>query len=255
MSDPGSEPPPPPPPPNLVPPPGYVGYTERPTRSRRITSLRNAILVVLVLVAASLVVRLAVTPGLVDKSKDFLAGRISESKYEDDLGAGAASLLGLLPQVATIVLSIIWLYLMIRDHVEFGRRLTWGPGWAIGGWFLPPGILYVIPMLVLRETWKAADPRYGPGEDGWRSGPTHPALWVWWALYGIAPIAFIVVGLRSTTIGNFGASTKDIAKSFVDNAGAMYAEGVVSLLAVVAWAAVVWLWTDRHNRLGSPAAA
>jgi hypothetical protein len=254
VSDPGSEPPPPPPPPDLAPPPGYVGYTERPTRSRRITSIRNAILIVLVLVAVSGVVQLAATPGLVDKSKDFLAGRITESKYKDDLGTGAAGILVLLPLVATIVLSIIWLYLIIRDHVEFGRRLTWGPGWAIGGWFLPPGILYVIPMLVLRETWKAADPRYGPGEEGWRSGATHPALWVWWALYGIAPIVFIVVGLRST-IGNIGASTKDIAKSFVDNAGAMYVQGVVSLLAVLAWAAVVWLWTDRHNRLGATATA
>ncbi len=242
--------PPPPPPPNLTPPPGYAAYTgPRTSRTGTIVRQRNIILIVLVLIFATGVFQLASTPGLVDKSRDFLAGRITETKYKDDLAGGTGALL-LLPVIACIVLSIMWLYQMIRANVEIGRKLTWGPGWAIGGWFLPPGLLYVIPMLVLRETWKASDPEVAPGDDRWKSGPTHPLLWVWFVLYGIAPLVFIVIGLR-TQIGNIGANTRDIAKSFVDNAGPLYVQAIVSLFSVVAWAAVVWLWTDRHRRLAA----
>jgi hypothetical protein len=245
VSDAGPEPPPPPPP-SLTPPPGYTAYTAGPGRTASLVRLRNIIVAVLVLIAASGVYQLIVTPGLVDKSKDFLAGRITESAYKDELAGGTGALL-LLPLIACVVVSIIWLYQMIREHVEMGRRVTWGAGWAIGGWFLPPGLIYVIPMLVLRETWKAADPSVPPGDDRWKSGPVHPMLWVWWALYGLAPLVFIIVGLRQQ-IGNIGASTRDIADSFVDNAGALYAQAVVSLISVFAWAAVVWLWTDRHQQ-------
>jgi Domain of unknown function (DUF4328) len=209
--------------------------------------MRNMLMVVLALIAASGVYQLVATPRLVDKSKDFLARRITETAYKDDLAGGTGALL-LLPVIAGVVLSIIWLYMMIREHREMGRQLTWGPGWAIGGWFLPPGLLYVIPMLVLRETWKASDPDVPPGDDRWKSGSVHPLLWVWWVLYGLAPIVFIVIGLRQQ-IGNIGATTTDIAKSFVDNAGPLYAQAIVNLLSVGAWAALVWLWTERHRRL------
>ena len=75
--------------------------------------------------------------------------------------------------IALVVLSIIWLYRVPPNHRALGRALTWAPGWAIGGWFLPP-LLYVIPLLVLREAWKAADPAVPPGSPDVevRSGET-----------------------------------------------------------------------------------
>jgi hypothetical protein len=248
-----SETPPPPPPPNLTPPPGYAGYqpTNWDSSLRAVSGVAKWISVLLVISAVMSLISLATAPSVRNAARDYLETK-DEDSFNDSLALwGITGLITAALSIALVVLSIIWLYRVSSNHRTLGRALTWAPGWAIGGWFLPPGVLYVIPMLVLRETWKAADPRYGPGDDGWKRGPTHPALWVWWVLYGLAPIVFIVVGLRST-IGNIGASTRDIAKSFVDNAGAMYVQGVVSLLAVVAWAAVVWLWTDRHNRLGAP---
>ncbi len=239
--------PPPPPPPNLTPPPGYVGYSGAGGRGKTIMTFRNVILGVLVLIAASGIYQLTTIPKLVDTSKDFLANRITSDQFKDELGSGVGAIL-LLPLLACIVVSILWLHQMIRAHVELGRKGTWGPGWAIGGWFLPPGFLYVIPMLVLRETWRATDPSVPLGDDRWRKGPVHPVLWIWWLLYGIAPIVFAVIGLRQQ-IGNIGADDEDIAKSFVDNSGALYVQGIVSLLSVVAWGVLVYLWTDRHQRL------
>ena len=58
---------------------------------------------------------------------------------------------------------------------------------AIGGWFLPP-FLYVIPTLVLREAWKAADPAVPPGDDSWKRNKDNPLLWVWFAVYGVGTV-------------------------------------------------------------------
>jgi len=238
---------PPPPPPNLVPPPGYAGYSGRPNRIRTILTFRNIIIGLLALIALSGIYQLIQIPGLVDNSKDFLAGRIDADTYRDELGSGVSAVLAL-PFIACIVLSILWQYHLMRANQELGRRGTWGPGWAIGGWFAPPLVLYVIPMLVLRETWKAADPDAPIGDESWRRGGVHPILWVWWVLYGIAPLVFAVVGLRQQ-LGNIGADDEDIATSFVDNSAALYVQGIVTLLAVGAWAALVYLWTARHQRL------
>jgi hypothetical protein len=239
---------PPPPPPNLSPPPGYAAYTGASSgRIKTILTMRTIVIGVLVLLAASGIYQLTRTPGLVDTSKDFLADRIDEDQFTDEFSSGVNTLL-FLPFAACVVASVMWLYQLIRAHQDLGRRGSWGPGWAISGWILPPFVLYVIPMLVLRETWRAADPDVPLGDDRWRNGSVHPLLWVWWVLYGLAPLVFTVMGLR-TQIGNIGADEKDIAESFVDNSGLLYAQSIVSLLAVVAWGGLVYLWTDRHQRL------
>jgi hypothetical protein len=261
-ADPPPPPPPnltPPPPPDLNPPPGLVGYTGGAGRGAQILRLRNFILIALALLVVVGIYQFAVTPNLINTSKDFLAGRITEDAYKDDISTGAASLLTQLPSIATVVLSMIWLYNLIRAHVEFGRRGTWGPGWAIGGWFLPPIVLYVIPMLVLRETWKASDPDVAPGDERWKQSSVHPVLWVWWVLYGLAPAVFVVTsltgGLRSQ-FGNVGTeATRDVAKSIVDGQTLIYVQAAVNMLAVFAWAAVVHLWTARQLRFEQRGAA
>ena len=250
VSDDGSEPPPPPPP-NLSPPPGYTAYTGRPSTVKTIVRMRNIhdgrarpdrrI--------GRLPAR-STTPGLVDKSKDFLAGRITETAYKDDLGRRRGR-----PAAAAARSPASWCRSSgctadPRAHAEIGPASSRGvPGWAIGGWFLPPGLLYVIPMLVLRETWKAADPDVPPGDDRWKSGSVHPLLWVWWVLYGLAPLVFVVIGLRQQ-IGNIGADD-DGHRQVVrrQRRSAVRPGGRQPARRVGAWAALVWLWTDRHRRL------
>jgi len=260
VSDAGFDPPPPPP--DLAPPPGYVGYTSGRDSARTIVTLRNVILLSLVVLAIITAIQLARTPDLIDTSRDLIAGRITVDQYEDDVAPGALSIAGQIPSIACIVLSVIWLYRQIRAHVAAGRRGTWGPGWAIGGWFLPPLVLYIIPLLVLRETWKAADADVPIGDDAWKTSRVHPILWVWWVLYGLAPAVLAVLsfaGGLSVQVGGVGnESTVEAARDFVDHAALTYAQSVVTLLGAAAWAAVVYLWTARYvefaQRLPAPTA-
>ena len=202
MSDP--EPPPPPPPPNLAPPPGYAGYESNPAAGaqiKRIGGLRTAILILLGVFVVGTVIQTIGMPQVVDAAKDLIAGDITDDEFIDDLAAyNLSGGLTLVSQVALIVLTMIWLFRIAKNHVALGRRLTWGPGWAIGSWFVPP-IVYVIPFLMLRESWKAADPDVPPGDERWKAGRDTPLVWAWGVLYVVVPIVFIVVGLRQ----QFGA--------------------------------------------------
>lgn len=85
--------------------------------------------------------------------------------------------------VLTGLAFIQWLY---RARLDLERRgaagLTWRPGWAIGGWFIPIANL-VIPLLVVNEIDQA--------------GPRRPGHWIFvswatvWTAYSIANYGFV----------------------------------------------------------------
>jgi hypothetical protein len=200
------------------------------------------------------IIQLIATPRVVDGAKDFLAGSITADQFRDKLGLyGVTSFVVGFARIALIVLSVIWLFRMIQNHRTIGRQLTWGPAWAIAGWVLPP-LLYIIPTLVLAETWKAADPTVAPQDDSWKRGPVNPLLWVWFALYSIAPIVLFVIDAQSQ-VGMVGGDTRDVADSLDDKLGILVAAGIVALLGTVAWALLVRAWTARHARLTGEALA
>ena len=120
-------------------------------------------------------------------------------------------------QLAIVVLSIIWTYRIVKNHRTIGRRTTWGPGMAIGGWFLPP-FLYVIPTLVLREAWKAADPAVPPGDDRWKAGKDNPILWAWFLVYGVGTLVLSIIG-SSLQFQQFGGDADDLADAYADSLG------------------------------------
>lgn len=76
----------------------------------------------------------------------------------------------------------------------FGAQgLTWSPGWAIGGWFIPYAN-YVIPFLVLREIWRATEAPLLQGRD-WRQVPVPSWTGWWWGLWvasSVVPAMLVV---------------------------------------------------------------
>jgi len=82
------------------------------------------------------------------------------------------------------ILFIVWLYKAYRSAESrgaAGRR--WGPGWAVGGWFIPLANL-VIPKMVVNETDRMSNPDCGspPIEDRWKQLPRMRKSDAWWLL-------------------------------------------------------------------------
>jgi len=104
----------------------------------------------------------------------------------------ATSAIAALAFVAILVVLIVWMYRSARNAVALRR---WdnglGPGWAIGGWFVPIGNWF-IPVLLVQSIWRGAE------EDAPARGAPRRrsrAIGLWWACYLLG------------TIGYYGGST------------------------------------------------
>lgn len=248
---PGAAPPPPPPPPDLAPPPGYAAYTPSLASAvplKRVKSISTAIVILLAVYVVGAVIAMIGAPGVVDSAKDFLANEISEDDFTTDVGVyGLMSGLSGAAQIAIVVLSIIWTYRLAKNHRTIGRQTTWGPGMAIGGWFLPP-FLYVIPTLVLREAWKASDPSVPPGDERWKQSKDNPILWVWFLVYGVGTLVVSSIN-ASVQFQQFGGDAEDMADAYADSLGVMIALNVIGIVSAGLWALVVRQWSARHAAL------
>ena len=247
----------------MAPPPGYAGYSETNWRGdlARVQGLERWISILLAVSALSGILGLITTSSAFDAADDYLNNVTDDDEFRDAITANSLSgLLGGAASIALLVLSIVWLYRVIRNHRTLGRDVTWSPGWAIGGWVLPP-VLFVIPLLILRESWKAADPDVPPGSPAWRQGRDNPVIWLWFLIYGVLPLVFSVLTIAQVgqfVFGSgtqFGGDTDDLAEYLSDSKGLIIGQSVVSILSAVAWFLVVRAITDRHARLTGEATA
>jgi hypothetical protein len=79
---------------------------------------------------------------------------------------------------------IVWLR---RAYINLGplgvRRLRFGSGWAVAGWFIP-GLNAVRPKQIIDDIWRTTDPA-APFviHEGWRGGRVPGWIHGWWALW------------------------------------------------------------------------
>lgn len=190
---------------------------------------------------------------VVDDARDYLAGRTSASEFEDAYALmNAAPLLSGLVTIAVMVVTVVWMHRIASNQRDLGRIHTWGPPWTIAGWFLPPGVLYVIPFLVLRELWRGSDPHRDTAT--WRDGGVTPILTVWWILFGLAPLTFVVVDVHRALGSLGGFDNEDLARSVDDGLSIDVGRAALTIAAAVAFMVVVRRLTQRHQQLvGEPA--
>jgi hypothetical protein len=216
----------------------------------RVGGLSKA-LVAAVSVAGATAVISAITGAMaLDEAEAFLNGEISEDAFIDAYSPSAlvstAQSVGFL---ATVVLTFIWMQRIAANHRALQRTGTWGPGWAIGGWFLPPLVLYVIPFLMLRELWRASDPEVPVGSDAWKQSPVSPIVPTWWVLYGLAPLGLAVIqGVQAVQTG-FAGDARDLAELLDDSFTITIVASLVTLAGAISWVLLVRALTDRHRRL------
>lgn len=115
---------------------------------------------------------------------------VAHAEDWDDVDLGAAGAFNLLAiaLLAALILMIVWMWSTHKHQtaVDPERRRSWGAGWAIAGWFIPIGHLFV-PKLVLQEIERVALGRNDdPDPDPDAPTPVRPRLSATGHLYWVA---------------------------------------------------------------------
>jgi hypothetical protein len=186
---------------------------------------------------------------LADRARDFLDGEISADAFRDDSGVGFTGF-GQLLLLAIAPLTMVWMFRMATNVRTLGRQgLRFAPGWAIGGWFVPPCALYVVPWLMFRELWKASTP--DAGSDDWRAAKVSPVIDIWWVLYGLPPVAALVSSV--VIVGGLSSDPSDSqlrerAERLDSWLGVNVAIALAGVLAAAAYLMLVRQLSARHRR-------
>ncbi|MEU5454359.1 MULTISPECIES: DUF4328 domain-containing protein [Streptomyces] len=143
-------------------------------------------------------------------------GRTAETLY----GIAALSQGGAL--LATGVVFIIWFHRTRRNAEVFDPSVQrMGPGWAVGGWFVPIANFW-FPYRVASGVWEASAQTRPDG--GWRTVPRAP-LNLWWGAW--------VVSLLCTRVTERLWDRAVDAEEVVRAAGLVAASDAVDIVAAV----------------------
>jgi hypothetical protein len=117
----------------------------------------------------------------------------------------ATSTIAALLFVAIFVVLVIWMFRTARNATDLGR---WdnglGPGWTIGGWFVPIGNWF-IPTTLMQSIWRGAETT-APVRGGPRRRSA--AIGLWWACYLLGLLAYS--GGTSVTDIDAARSAQDV---------------------------------------------
>lgn len=222
---------------------------------RRIGGLSRALTILVGVVGAAALISAVLSGGLRDTARDFRAGLITEDEFlESYITVGLLGFVQLAATIAAFTLTVIVMYRLAANHRALGRAGRWAPGWAIGGWFLPPLVLYVIPYLMFRELWRASDPDVADTPEAWRNVPVSPVVSVWWVLYGLLPLGIIIAQFNqgSGAVGGSGglaSTTEALAQSLEEQYALTLVAGVGTLAAAIAFIVMLRALSGRHRRL------
>jgi hypothetical protein len=214
---------------------------------RALGGLAKSLQILMVVVLAGNVITLFATVALRKRIVDFVGGEGNLDDADSALATlgGITSLTGL-AQIAVVVLTMIWMFRLAKNHQLLGRMgSTWAPGWAIGGWFCPPCV-FVIPWLMFQELWKGSTPGMAPNDPNWKRAPWGALPTIWWVLYGLGSIA---VGAASLTVSFGNASTFDAAEAFRDRFGFNILGTLVTIAAGVVYIMLIRELTSRQQAL------
>jgi hypothetical protein len=150
---------------------------------------------------------------------------------------GASAFYGL-TQLVIVVLFIIWQFRTAKNNEALDRPAPrFGPGWSIGGWFIPLANL-AIPVLIMQDLWRGASPGVPRGDPRWRSAKGSWLIGVWWAAWVISLLRF---GANNAGLHDSG-SLDDIETSNTIALVGVIATAVAAILA----AFVVWTLSRRQ---------
>ncbi|WP_328321512.1 DUF4328 domain-containing protein [Streptomyces sp. NBC_00388] len=199
----------------------YAGPRLKPTRG-----LSLAVTALLALCAAtdvfSVVVHINTYDLLGNVTADGVAAyTVEEGRRADHLVNLGAVSYGL-ALIVTAVVFIIWFHRTRKNAEVFapgiqGRRA----GWAVGGWFVPLGSLW-IPHGIASDSWDASSPT---AADGSRRPAPRALLTAWWTAWVLS----LALGRISSVLGR----SSDDPVMYRQSVAVMLAGDVVDLAAAV----------------------
>ena len=159
---------------------------------RSLRGLSVALLVLFVLIALVDVVGAGALFNRASILDDFANGQFPSFSEVDDADSTVAAALGLhlVLVVALAAVFITWQWRHAKNAEVLGARGGLGPGWAIGGWFIPLAN-FVLPATQLFQSSKASDLQ--ARQQGRRSKGAGIII-AWAIVLGISAILFVVGG-------------------------------------------------------------
>lgn len=234
-------PPPPPPLPAVPPPPPPPVVAAVAPRWRDLRGLAVALVVVFGVMLCAAVVLSVALANRISVVQDFKAGHfgdiVTRANDADDFVNGASVFYGL-TQLVIVVLFIVWQFRAAKNNEALDRPAPrFGPGWSIGGWFIPFANL-AIPVLIMQDLWRGATPTVSRGDPRWRSAEGSWLIGVWWAAWVVSLLRFVA---NNSGLHDSG-SLNDIETSNTVALVGVIATAIAAILA----AFVVWTLSRRQ---------
>lgn len=169
-----------------VPPPGRVpGFIPpSPARLRPLATALTVLFCVIGLVVLAVALMLFFRGWLVAKTIDGPMMSATTANAVDTTVTVLVTL-QLVLTVAVATVFIVWQVRHARNAQVLGFRGELGPGWAVGGWFLP-GANFVIPAVQIFGSSRHSDPAAAARPD--RRGRGLAIVAVWAAAFGIGAL-------------------------------------------------------------------
>ena len=126
--------------------------------------------------------------------------------------------------VGTAIVFLVWLYRAEVNARALGAQdMMVSPGWAVG-WFFIPLVHLVMPLMAVRELWKAsATPR------DWQLGPVSPVVALWWACW-LGTVISGNIAFALSRMDDYGAL---VAADFMGTVSAVFTIPSAILLAAI----------------------
>jgi Domain of unknown function (DUF4328)/Uncharacterised protein family UPF0547/Protein of unknown function (DUF2510) len=174
--------------------PAVLHHDDRPPQSLRALGILTQIaLVAVILAAVAELIANGIYLGTLGDAIHHQALPISHTESVVD-AVHATRTIYLIAEAITAIAFLFWFYRAYRNLIRTGiRDVRYGPGWAVGGWFIPFFNL-VRPKQVANDIWKGSASAGSIGIARWREIPLAGLVNWWW---GVWILGWLLAGLGS----------------------------------------------------------
>src|SRR3954470_4156136 len=167
---------------------GFAAYRDLWWRARL---ARGWLVIVALLSLLGATLELAHLKLIAGKSSVGLSADFAQRVDDSNATLAIVYILVLIAYLFSAIFFVVWTYRAYKNITTLGaQRPRFGPGWAIGGWFVPIMSLWR-PKQVVDDIWRASDPDAPISQrpDQWHNRPTPGVLALWWALFIASTVA------------------------------------------------------------------